>query len=113
MKTPFEMLDCASNTEDIHPFGCLVWNEYLLELRAKFGERAQQCVYLGSKSGKAYLYRIGKGRVLYTTHTVPMVSGRIPVINPFEQGSDDSDISLNVDEAGVGGEDATHPSDSS
>ncbi|KAJ1816286.1 hypothetical protein LPJ56_004328, partial [Coemansia sp. RSA 2599] len=45
--------------------------------------------------------------------TVPMVSGRIPVINPFEPSSDDSDINLNVDETGVGGEDATHPSDSS
>ncbi|KAJ1805149.1 hypothetical protein LPJ75_005398, partial [Coemansia sp. RSA 2598] len=63
MKAPFEMLDCASNIEDIHPFGCLVWSEYPLELRAKFGERAQQCVYLGSKNGKAYLYMIGKGRV--------------------------------------------------
>ncbi|KAJ1806110.1 hypothetical protein LPJ56_006443, partial [Coemansia sp. RSA 2599] len=42
-----------------------------------------------------------------------MVSDRIPVINPFEQGSDDSDINLNVDEADVGGEDGTHPSDSS
>ncbi|KAJ1815111.1 hypothetical protein LPJ56_004658, partial [Coemansia sp. RSA 2599] len=44
---------------------------------------------------------------------MPMVSGRIPVINPFEPSSDDSDTNLNVDEAGVGGEDATHLYDGS
>ncbi|KAJ1880838.1 hypothetical protein LPJ66_011423, partial [Kickxella alabastrina] len=67
MSTPFEKLDSNSNIANIHPFGCLDWSEYPPELRSKFGECAQKCVYLSSKDGKALLYRMDTDHVLHTS----------------------------------------------
>ncbi|KAJ1899354.1 hypothetical protein LPJ66_002160 [Kickxella alabastrina] len=67
MSTQLENLDSDSNIDNMHSFGCLVWSEYPPELRSKFDEHAQKCVYLGSKDGKALLYHMDAGHVLHTS----------------------------------------------
>ncbi|KAJ1900486.1 hypothetical protein LPJ66_001441 [Kickxella alabastrina] len=65
MSMTFKKLDSNSNIANMHPFSCLDWSEYPPELCSKFGECAQKCVYLGSKDGKALLYRMDTGHVLH------------------------------------------------
>ncbi|KAJ2383357.1 hypothetical protein GGI05_005344, partial [Coemansia sp. RSA 2603] len=55
---------------------------------SKFGSRSQQCVYLGSKDGKAWLYRLDTGRMIHTSrceffdHEFPFLT-RSPVGSPY------------------------------